>query len=473
MAGLLSNSMKMWAALFVLLTFFTFSVIGQNLVINPSFEEYSICPDFEGQYNGYVNDWVSYFSSPNYGNKCGYYPGHYEIVPYDGKGITSAIYSFHVASRREYLHGNLSRPLVAGQLYFINYFVYQFTYGVATDEYHAHLTNQIIDDNPADGVLRLTPHIQYDGDIILADSGWTSVHGCYQARGGEDRIILGNFFDDSATNSIVLSLGSSNSVLVDQVGVYLIDDLRHRPDTTLYEGDTLDFSVTDPRRYRQEGVGRLDQFIATETGCYKIYYTLPTCDFLDSFNICVIGCQEELDVNLFGNHEEQQCLELAEHIELEVADSLDVTINGETITDLDDWQPIQGVNYITVSDPMCDLMDDYTLVYAECCDEWSIDSIDCPVDTTRCQVYVPNAFSPNNDGINDYLMTFSNCDLAQYSLRIYDRYGAKVFESRSQDIGWDGYFRSKPLSPGVYVYMLTYTENRGSQIKSGDVLLIR
>lgn len=75
-----------------------------------------------------------------------------------------------------------------------------------------------------------------------------------------------------------------------------------------------------------------------------------------------------------------------------------------------------------------------------------------------CDVYIPNVFSPNNDGINDKFspLTGVTCELSNYLLRIYDRWGALVFESRNPEEGWDGTFQSKVIAASSYVWQLSY-----------------
>lgn len=96
------------------------------------------------------------------------------------------------------------------------------------------------------------------------------------------------------------------------------------------------------------------------------------------------------------------------------------------------------------------------------------------------EVFVPNIFSPNHDGINDVFMINSSSLIKSVrSLRIFDRWGALVYEGLNlipgkDTDGWDGTCRGKEVSPGVYVYYLEL-ETKGSQLRSykGDVTLIR
>ncbi|MBK7475522.1 MAG: gliding motility-associated C-terminal domain-containing protein [Haliscomenobacter sp.] len=96
-----------------------------------------------------------------------------------------------------------------------------------------------------------------------------------------------------------------------------------------------------------------------------------------------------------------------------------------------------------------------------------------------CKFFVPNAFSPNEDGQNDIFVPGfgADCTLATYNLRVFNRWGTLVFESLAQETGWDGEFRNQPAPQGVYLYSIQYTlEGDGDsdiQIQSGEVSLLR
>jgi gliding motility-associated-like protein len=95
-----------------------------------------------------------------------------------------------------------------------------------------------------------------------------------------------------------------------------------------------------------------------------------------------------------------------------------------------------------------------------------------------CYPYVPNAFSPNGDGINDFFKVYTNCPLENYNFKIYDRWGGIVFESGDFNNGWDGTKQGQNLNDGVYVWVLTYESPNergviGTMTKSGSVTLMK
>ncbi len=71
-------------------------------------------------------------------------------------------------------------------------------------------------------------------------------------------------------------------------------------------------------------------------------------------------------------------------------------------------------------------------------------------------IFFPNAFTPNGDGSNDVLYVRGNA-LESVYFAIYNRWGEKVFESNSQDIGWDGTFNGEVVETAVYGYYLKVT----------------
>jgi gliding motility-associated-like protein len=89
------------------------------------------------------------------------------------------------------------------------------------------------------------------------------------------------------------------------------------------------------------------------------------------------------------------------------------------------------------------------------------------------EVFVPNAFSPNNDGENDCFQVHGNC-LTQFSLKIFSRWGELVFETSSQEECWDGTHRGKELNTGVFAYVVSAVHEDGQNIQlKGNVSLIK
>ncbi len=75
---------------------------------------------------------------------------------------------------------------------------------------------------------------------------------------------------------------------------------------------------------------------------------------------------------------------------------------------------------------------------------------------SQCPVYLPTAFSPDGDGINDHFLVYPHCQITSFELYIVDRWGNMVFTSRNENDGWDGTFRGMEAASGVYSYQLIF-----------------
>ncbi len=91
--------------------------------------------------------------------------------------------------------------------------------------------------------------------------------------------------------------------------------------------------------------------------------------------------------------------------------------------------------------------------------------------TPPLTIFVPDAFTPNGDGIND-LFCVKGEGLQNFTLRIFNRWGQLVFESYNPKQQWDGTYKGKPAQTDTYVYQLI-ASGLGSQTKTGSVTLVR
>ncbi len=88
------------------------------------------------------------------------------------------------------------------------------------------------------------------------------------------------------------------------------------------------------------------------------------------------------------------------------------------------------------------------------------DSIRVRFDECLDCVWVPNAFSPNGDGLNDLFGALIKCPIENYRLLIFNRWGQKVFESYKTSNTWDG----SNQDTGTYFYSLSYRNKSNNQI---------
>ena len=93
-------------------------------------------------------------------------------------------------------------------------------------------------------------------------------------------------------------------------------------------------------------------------------------------------------------------------------------------------------------------------------------------DDTR--LTVPNAFSPNNDGINDVFRISAQGYFRLSYLKIYNRWGQLVFESHDLNLGWNGRRNGTDLPTGVYYWVLSGIDvNNAPLTRNGSITLLR
>ncbi|HMQ48631.1 MAG TPA: gliding motility-associated C-terminal domain-containing protein [Saprospiraceae bacterium] len=96
-----------------------------------------------------------------------------------------------------------------------------------------------------------------------------------------------------------------------------------------------------------------------------------------------------------------------------------------------------------------------------------------------CPIYLPNAFSPNDDGRNDRFGLYSGAVFYIHHFQVWDRWGGMVYEaedftSDQVDLFWDGFQNKQPLPAGIYVYTILLTNALGEIVQvSGEVHLLR
>jgi len=88
-------------------------------------------------------------------------------------------------------------------------------------------------------------------------------------------------------------------------------------------------------------------------------------------------------------------------------------------------------------------------------------------------IYIPNAFTPNGDGTNDFFST-PYFGVQEFEIQIYDRWGMLIYESFDPDFQWSGFYKSRECQEGVYTYVITARGYVGEKIRrAGTVTLYR
>lgn len=209
-------------------------VTAQNLVPNPSFEEYIACPEYFHQ-TYLVNDWIININSADYFNKCSVQS---EIsIPINNNGFQDTpnsecnaymgIVTYHgfMNNNREYFGTILNTPLLIYQQYYISFKVsLANNSSFATDKLGVLFTNENFENISSaipfvenTNLMNNFAHV-YSENIISDTNNWVTVKGSFLSDSSYQNIIIGNFFDDENTN--ITNINSLYSL-----SYYYIDDV--------------------------------------------------------------------------------------------------------------------------------------------------------------------------------------------------------------------------------------------------------
>lgn len=134
------------------------------------------------------------------------------------------------------------------------------------------------------------------------------------------------------------------------------------------------------------------------------------------------------------------------------------------------WYPRALFSDNTIAQPIVQPLETTTYYLKSTHECATTDSVRVIVTNAR----IPNAFSPNGDGINDKFHVLQFRDhviLKQFS--VFNRYGERVFYTENITEGWDGMYKGKPCDLGVYFYYAQYTIGEKEYTEKGDVTLLR
>lgn len=140
------------------------------------------------------------------------------------------------------------------------------------------------------------------------------------------------------------------------------------------------------------------------------------------------------------------------------------------------WKPSKGLSNPNIANPIAILSENqqYILTVESSAGCTASDTIDIIVYKIDPGLYVPNAFTPNGDGINDI---FRPVPIGMKSLKyfkVYNRSGQLIFSTTIQNMGWDGTFKGKPQDSDVYVWIVEGIDYLGKALfQKGSVTLIR
>ncbi len=429
---------------FIILLIPLFASAQTNLVSNGDFEIYSSMPTDYCQTNlaiGWNNvnfDYSCIKASPDYYNVFSF-SGLGSIIPYSGNSQMGFVAYQDFGFFREYISSLFTTSMSLGRQYTISFYL---TNGI--DTLYTKRCNNIgihFSINPLNQAMfesiPVMPQIEID-TVIYFWNYWQHFSFNYIADSSYNYITIGNFRDDAHTS--VSSFGSNGAY-------YFIDKIEIIPiliiigDTVLCKGDsatlfaTADSTVQWVTALKPDSIFSTNTTIKVKPVITTIYLAYGTTDTA-SFTVNVV---EKPIINL--GPDTTMCNGYSIN--------LDATQNNATYL----WQDHsinsaytvtqQGMYWVTVETyKNCSASDTVIISYTNC---------ETP------EIFIPNSFTPNGDGLNDVFYIKTIAQFSKFNLFIYNRWGQLIFETDDAVKGWDGTFKGKMLSLGVYIFFVEAT----------------
>lgn len=208
----------------ILLGYFNALIAQENLVPNPSFELYDTCPDQGEIY--FATGWMSFTGSPDYFNSCANQAIGYSVpntgagyqIAKDGNGFVGIALCIpaQAPNVREYVGIQLSQPLVVGTKYYVTFYANLANFvncwsnklGVKFTSYY--YTGTDGDTTLIDNLAHI-----YSDSMLCDTSNWVKISGSFVADSSYEYFVIGNFFDDSNTDTLYCP--SYSYAFIDQI----------------------------------------------------------------------------------------------------------------------------------------------------------------------------------------------------------------------------------------------------------------
>lgn len=509
---------------------------AQNLVSNPSLEINSGCPTGLGELERALDWETPNYGTPDYFNTC--HPNQYGVPAnymttlsaFDGNAYTGffGMLTFN-PGYREYAQVQLKCALEAGLSYEVKFRIAMAkNTEYAISKIGAAFTSTNIN-YANNNYIPLTPQIEYSDPTYITSESWITVTDTMIAAGGELYMMIGSY---EANNNPILINNISAGIrgayyLLDAVEVTRINPVTidAGPNIDVCQGQAFTLSVTGNATYWQWSNGETSnttsitattstEIIVIGTGCsYSISdtvnITVHALDFevTSSTAICA-GETIELEAaggsnyqwqggpatstwlvsptetNTFAvNIQDDYCSDIRQVI-IEVDDDIPnpIIIGPQTVC------AGEEVTYRASGDFRNVVWDNGNMEHAiavrlqqsaeiivETTNTCGTEIASFYVEVEPCGLFVPNAFTPDGDGINDVFIPVGLIPYEDhYTFSIYNRWGKIVFQTSSPDQGWDGTTETKNAAQGLYVYKIQYQNQQDivNQL-TGHISLLR
>ena len=356
-----------------------------------------------------------------------------------------------VANQGTYASAPLVRTLEAGKYYWFNMNAIIANVGASNGSRQEQNSYGLLfsANRPSYVNQQLLSLAQYQPQIIFTNryyqerrttsSGYTDnfaarqvMQGCFQAKGNEQFVTVGDFLHPDYTNRSS-SLQFANLSLTE-----MPDRIDLGPDTSICSGQKVQlnahFNQYAPT-YRWQDGSTDSTLSVTQSGLYSLTITCSCRTYTDSVRVEIRNPNLQIKTDT------------------SVCQGSPITLIAGSGFDRYRWSDGSIAPTLSVDKP------GVYQVEVERFGCLARDSIQVYSSSECCQLYLPSAFSPNTDGVNDYFTIITDCSdiVRELELIVYDRWGGVIFKTQDIKMGWNGYCQGSSCGFGPYTWQLTYT----------------
>lgn len=234
-------------------------------------------------------------------------------------------------------------------------------------------------------------------------------------------------------------------------------DYELSADRTLCSGDSLLISVESTGEVVWENGQATSGITVSEAGIYNVQISNDECEVTEYFEVVQLDLPEiDIDSGI------EKCISRSVWIHPQVSNATSVSVDDRVVQF--PFEIVEPGNYSLSAENTCGLT--YKMI--------EVEEMEC-----TCSFYLPNAFTPNGDGLNDLYKGMFDCEPIAFEMKIFNRWGELVFSTNDPETGWNGEMHdSGYFSPdGVYTFSVKWESRINNVIDkqslSGHVTLIR
>ncbi len=462
------------------------SVKAQNLVPNPSFELMNTCPTgwhegfpFISSGPSFAQNWfMPSVGTADYFNSCapltppmGFLPVSVPVnmrgyqQPHTGQAYAGGLLE---SMANEYIETPLASSTISDHRYFISFWVNLADYsGGACDLIGAYASTDSIEMPTTTFLDMFTPQVENAHGNILRDSlGWQQIAGTYVSAGNERWLTLGCFHTvaDLDTIQFTEDMGFGPLPMYYFYDDVCMLDLDGSPDELASSDSIL---CSNPSLTLQGRAGKHNFYWSDGSTNSSLTVTSPGNYWVKSVDATT--CKFSTDTFRVTGGEPAKP-NIGKDTSLCMQQSIVLKVQNGNYQRFE-WNTGSTEPWIEVTNPGV-----YAVTAFSACGSGS-DTIKIDLGTDCNCLFVPNAFTPNSNGLNDRFKVGIFCPLDYFALNIYNRFGERVFASNNPFDGWDGTYNGSGCEVGAYYYSVYYVgkNNQSTNVRElkGDITLVR